>query len=155
MLIYKVIKTFGHDRGYSCVFRQPNATHSNCSRLHGYALAFEITFIARELDENNWVIDFGSFKWLKNYLENMFDHKLLVAENDPFAKEICEFANKTGIATCVVIPNVGCEAFAKLVYDKIQEHLNKNSLYVRREVRVSAVKVSEHSGNSAIFEGYW
>ena len=39
--MYISTKTFGHESGLSCAFRQPNATHSHCSLIHGYALAFK------------------------------------------------------------------------------------------------------------------
>ena len=46
---YKITKTFGHDSGYSCAFRQWNAK-SNCSKIHGYSLGFEINLISHQLD---------------------------------------------------------------------------------------------------------
>ena len=52
-------KTYGHETGLSCAFRQPNATHSHCSLLHGYALSFKFVFGAQELDNKNWAVDFG------------------------------------------------------------------------------------------------
>ena len=39
MSTYKVEKYFGHDRGYSCAFRQWGAK-SDCRLLHGYSLSF-------------------------------------------------------------------------------------------------------------------
>ena len=38
--------------------------------LHGYSLQFKFTFEARELDERNWVVDFGGLKPLKAWLED-------------------------------------------------------------------------------------
>ena len=52
---YRVIKTYGNETGLSCAFRQWKAT-SHCSLIHGYALGFEVTFEASELDKRNWVI---------------------------------------------------------------------------------------------------
>ena len=66
-------KTYGTDRGFSCAFRQPKATHSHCSLIHGYSLGFKFTFEADYLDDKNWVYDFGNCKWIKKYLEDNFD----------------------------------------------------------------------------------
>ena len=55
-------KRYGHEQGLSAVFRQPNASHSHCQLLHGYSLAFTFTFSCKELDDKNWVVDFGGLK---------------------------------------------------------------------------------------------
>ena len=34
---YLSTKTYGHNIGLACVFRQPNADHSHCHLLHGYS----------------------------------------------------------------------------------------------------------------------
>ena len=69
---YASVKTYGHDRGLSCAFRQWKAD-SHCKWIHGYALAFEFTFIATELDTKNWVVDFGGLKKLEQWLRATFD----------------------------------------------------------------------------------
>ena len=79
---HKSTKTYGNDRGFSCAFRQALAD-SHCSLVHGYSLGFRFEFEAFELDEKNWVYDFGNCKWIKQYLEDNFDHKLAVDKNDP------------------------------------------------------------------------
>ena len=67
----------------SCAFRQPKANHSHCKFLHGYNLTAKFWFGANELDENNWVVDFGGLKGLKEKLKNQFDHTTCIAANDP------------------------------------------------------------------------
>ena len=62
---YYSTKTYGHEEGLSCMFRQPLATHSHCSLLHGYALSFSFKFGCNHLDDKNWVVDFGDLKDLK------------------------------------------------------------------------------------------
>ena len=57
----------------SCAFRQPQAK-AHCQFLHGYRLTAKFWFEANELDENNWVVDFGALKGLKQLLEKQFDH---------------------------------------------------------------------------------
>ena len=66
----------------SCAFRQPQAT-SHCRFIHGYRLVGKFWFGANELDENNWVVDFGGLKDLKKKLEQHFDHTTVIADNDP------------------------------------------------------------------------
>ena len=69
-------KTYNNDRGLSCAFRQWRAEHSHCKLIHGYSLGFKVIFECDELDERNWVMDFGGLKKFKNWLEDMFDHTL-------------------------------------------------------------------------------
>ena len=57
-------KTYGHNIGLSAVFRQLHAD-SHCRFLHGYSLQFKFTFGCDELDEKNWVVDFGGLKFEK------------------------------------------------------------------------------------------
>jgi len=141
-----VTKTYGHDLGLSCVFRQWRA-RSHCSKLHGYALSFEITFSARELDENGWVIDFGSLKPIKRHLEDTFDHKLIVAQDDPHLKVLREFA-ENDVVDMIVLPATGCEAFAKYVFNWVLRWLDKTP-----RVSIVSVTVREHGANAATYHG--
>lgn len=147
---YQSTKTFGHDLGISCAFRQWRATHSHCSKIHGYALAVTITFEAERLDDKNWVMDFGGFKDLKEELVNTFDHKLVVAHDDPMLAEF-QRMHKLGLADVVILPRVGCEAFAQFIAQAMVERGLKKSLGDR--VRLVSVEVREHGANSATFFG--
>lgn len=140
---YRSTKTFGHELGLSACFRQWRAD-SHCGYLHGYALAFTVTFEASRLDERNWVMDFGGLKQLESFLAQTFDHKLLIAEDDPQRDELCALAG-IGCADVLVLPAVGCEAFARLVFDKAA------SLYNNHRLRVLSVECREHGANSAIY----
>ena len=66
----------------SCAFRQPKAK-SHCKFLHGYRLTAKFWFGANQLDEHNWVVDFGSFDHLKKLLRDQFDHTTVIDKNDP------------------------------------------------------------------------
>ena len=140
--MYKVIKTYGHDRGYSCAFRQWSAK-SNCKYLHGYSLGFKITLQSPTLDENNWVYDFGNFSFLEVWLIQNFDHTLLVAQNDP-EKEMLKLLN-TKVARVIELEKISCEYFAEMTYEYIDEHLSNI------DVEVISVEVSEHGSNAAIY----
>ncbi len=140
-------KTWGHDVGLSCCFRQWRA-NSHCSLLHGYAIAVSVEFEAKELDERNWVIDFGSLAVIKSYLQDTFDHKLVVAEDDPQLDFLCQLSG-LGLASVVVLPAVGCEAFAQHIYGKIEGWLQDKGHSHR--VRCKSVTVREHGANHASY----
>lgn len=142
-------KTYGHNIGLSVAFRQWRA-ESHCRLLHGYALQVRLEFEAQELDNNHWVVDFGSLKSFKKWLEDTFDHKLLVAEDDP-ALLIFEQLEAADLAKIVWLPATGCEAFAKFIYEKAETWLVDTGYAPR--VGMRAVEVSEHGANSAIYIG--
>lgn len=148
--MFKSTKTYGHDLGLSCCFRQHAATHSHCSLLHGYAISVHLEFAARELDHRNWVMDFGGLKKVKDFLVETFDHKVLVAEDDPFLDEICGLQG-LGVAEVVVVEAVGCEAFAKMIAERVTAML-PITLDQGMRVWLSKVEVREHGANSAIWE---
>jgi 6-pyruvoyltetrahydropterin/6-carboxytetrahydropterin synthase len=142
-------KKYGHDLGISACFRQPAATHSHCSKLHGYALSFEFIFGCSSLDDKNWVADFGGFKKLKQNLIDTFDHKTVVDAKDPEMDFFIE-ANKKGIIDLVTMEHgVGCERFAEYAFNLAQRIVDK--AYPDGRVWVESCECSEHGSNSAIF----
>ena len=147
--MYLSTKTFGHDIGLSACFRQWRAD-SHCRFLHGYALAVHVEFAAAELDDRNWVVDFGALKGFKQWLVDTFDHKTLVASDDPELDYICSLGG-LGIADPVVVDATGCEAFAKLIFENASGWLDTNGYTPR--VWVHRVEVREHGANSAIYTG--
>lgn len=148
-MTYLSTKTYTQALGLSCAFRQWRADHSHCQFIHGYALQVRIEFKAFNLDRRNWVVDFGGLKEVKAWLFDTFDHRLLVAVDDPQRAEL-ERLGELGLADVRIVEHVGCEAFAKMVFDHVQAWLDHSGDGAR--VNVHRVEVSEHDGNSAIYE---
>ena len=110
-------------------------------------------------------MDFGGLKTFKNWAEYMFDHTTVVAEDDPHLKvfkemnEIGGGYDDRGIMDLRVVPAVGCEAFAELVYHQMAAFLeemkeqNGSRYPVGKDVRLVSAEVFEHSANSAIYCG--
>jgi 6-pyruvoyltetrahydropterin/6-carboxytetrahydropterin synthase len=141
--------------GYSTVFRQWRAEGTHCSFLHGYGISFKIIFEG-DLDERNWVWDFGGMKRAKNtidgvppkvWMDYMFDHTYIIAEDDPFLPAAIEM-DKAGIVQLRIIPATGAEQFAKFIYDKVSEFIK---IETEGRVRVVSVEFKEHAKNSAIY----
>ena len=147
MAKYYSTKTYGHNIGLSAVFRQPNADHSHCHLLHGYSLQFKFTFGCDELDNKNWAVDFGGLKPLKAWLEDHFDHKLCMDENDPMKDELLLLESK-GLAEIRQFDGVGAEKFAEHAFnyaDGLIREATNNRCYV------VSVECAEHGANSAIY----
>lgn len=132
----------------SCAFRQPSAK-SHCQFLHGYRLIAKFWFEADELDENNWVVDFGGLKDLKKTFEKMFDHTTVIAADDPHIDTFYELEKKNIIVLNVMNNGVGIERFAEWCWNTANEHVNNMT---NGRCRCIKAEVFEHEKNSAIYE---
>ena len=142
--------------GFSCVFRQWRAEGTHCRFLHGYGVSFRVWFEG-ELDERNWVWDFGGMKRAKGtidgmnpkaWMDYMFDHTTLVAEDDPGIGGF-KTMDQLGIIQLRVIPAVGAEQFAKYIFEKLNAFVQEET---NSRVKVARVEFMEHAKNTAIYE---
>lgn len=145
--IFRSTKSYDHSEGLSCCFRQWRATHSHCRLVHGYALAFKFTFCADGLDERNWCLDFGALKPVRAWLHQMFDHTMLVAEDDPERARF-EALAEAGLIDLRLVPAVGCEAVAQLAFETVNDLVRRQT---NGRVWVESVEVHEHGSNSATY----
>lgn len=141
--------------GFSTVFRQWKAEGTHCRFLHGYGVSFRVWFEG-ELDERNWVWDFGHAKRSqykidglnpKEWMDYMFDHTTIIAEDDPFINAFKEM-DRAGVAQIRIIPDVGCEKFAEYIYNKLNPWVLSDS---NGRVRITQVEVREHERNTALY----
>jgi 6-pyruvoyltetrahydropterin/6-carboxytetrahydropterin synthase len=151
---YQSTKVFD---GFSCVFRQWKAEGTHCKYVHGYGVSFKVWFEG-ELDEKNWVWDFGGMKRAKGtidgmnpkaWMDYMFDHTMIVAEDDLFLESF-KLMDRAGAAQVRILPAVGAEKFAEYVFNKLQEFIHTET---EGRVRIVRVDFMEHGRNSAIYEG--
>ena len=106
-------------------------------------------------------MDFGGLKEFKAWADHMFDHTLIIAQDDPnyidFVKlnQIKGGFNDSGLCDLRIVEGVGCEMFAKMAYDKMAELLKSGDMRypINPTVRVKSVEVFEHGANSATYEG--
>jgi len=142
--------------GYSCVFRQWKAEGTHCRFLHGYGVSFRVWFEG-ELDERNWVWDFGGMKRAKGtidgknpkaWMDYMFDHTTIIAEDDPFINAFKQMET-AGVAQIRITPAVGAEQFAKFIFEKLNTFVQEET---NGRVKVTRVEFMEHNKNTAIYE---
>ena len=149
--------------GFSCCFRQWKATTTHCQYLHGYGVSFKVWFEG-DLDERNWVWDFGGMKRAKTqidgmspkeWMDYMFDHTVLVAEDDPQLPYFQQANNSSnlgsqnkGILQLRIIPATGAEKFAEFIFHKLNNFVKTET---NKRVRVKQVEFREHGKNSAIY----
>jgi len=141
--------------GFSTVFRQWKATTTHCRFVHGYGISFKVYFEGN-LDERNWVWDFGGMKRAKTlidgkspkaWMDYMFDHTMIIAEDDPELKAFQQM-DKAGVAQVRVIPATGAEKFSEYIYNKLNEFVKTET---NNRVKVTKVKFMEHGKNAAYY----
>lgn len=141
----------------SCAFRQPNAVDNRldagtnserCSFVHGYQLKAKFWFSCKDLDDKNWVVDFGGLKSLKTILQKHFDHTLCIDKQDPLLPLFKQLHEAGGCDLRVMEHGVGIERTAEFCF-KIADKLIREQTNSR--CWVDKVEVFEHELNSAVY----
>jgi 6-pyruvoyltetrahydropterin/6-carboxytetrahydropterin synthase len=141
--------------GFSTVFRQWKAEDTHCRFLHGYGISFKVYFEG-ELDERNWVWDFGGMKRAKTlidgkqpkaWMDYMFDHTVIVAKDDP-GMGGWKTMDELGVIQLRIIEATGAEKFSEYIYNKLNEFVKTET---DNRVRVIKVKFMEHGKNAAYY----
>ena len=141
--------------GFSTVFRQWKAEDTHCRFFHGYGISFKIYFEG-ELDHRNWVWDFGGMKRAKTqidgkspkeWMDYMFDHTVIIAEDDPFIESL-KLMDNAGAAQIRIVEATGAEKFAEFIFNKVNEFVKTET---NNRVKVIKVKFMEHGKNAAYY----
>ena len=142
--LYKCTKTY---ENYPCAHRQFKSD-SNCCLIHGYSRSFVFTFGAQTLDQCGFVVDYGKLKWLKNHLDFMFDHTLLLPTDDPLLPQFHDLEMHGACAIRLMPYGVGMEGTAQYLC----EYADKNIRSITKgRCWVESVEARENSKNSSIF----
>ena len=147
------IQTSG--RGYSSTKRFSNlpcshrawAHDGHCHHIHGYSREFTFHFACNKLTKEGFVVDFSALKELRKWLEYMFDHTMLINEDDPEIELFKELHLKD-IIQLRVLPNCSMEGTAKFVYDWANDWLSTN----HNLAWCYKVEVRENDKNSASYK---
>jgi 6-pyruvoyltetrahydropterin/6-carboxytetrahydropterin synthase len=141
---YQSTKTYSN---LPCAHRQP-LHHGNCALVHGYSRSYLFTFGAQTLDRCGFVVDFGELKWLKDWLEYMFDHTLLLVPDDPLMDLFKQIEAGGGAAIRIMPYGVGMEGSAQYVCEYVDAELRKRT---KGRCWVNLVEARENDKNSAIY----
>jgi 6-pyruvoyltetrahydropterin/6-carboxytetrahydropterin synthase len=142
--------------GYSTCFRQWKAEGTHCKFLHGYAISFKVWFEG-ELDERNWVWDFGGMKRAKSniqgmspkaYFDYLLDHTTIISKDDPYLDNFQKM-HLDGVIQLRILESTGCERFAEYLHKVINEFLSEET---NGRVKASKVEVFENGRNSASYQ---
>ena len=127
---------------------------SHCNLIHGYALTFKFEFECDTLDARNWCFDYGGLRPLKDFLEDKFDHCMLLAQDDPYYATIKELGT-LGLAKITEVEKTGCEGLADFLYWYVNNEFLPNCGVAEAErVWCCKVEVRETPSNMAMRQGH-
>lgn len=143
---YRSTKSFWN---YPCAHRQWRHD-GNCALVHGYSRSFHFTFGACQLDKCGFVVDYGDLDWLKHHLEFMYDHTLLLCEDDP---QLPVFKKLDEVGACALrtMPlglGVGMESTALYLCNWVDERLREKT---KGRCWVVSVEARENDKNSSVY----
>jgi len=140
---FRSTKTY---RNLPCAHRRWQ--HSgHCAHVHGYSRAFTFTFRCTERTENGFVMDFGDLKPVKAWLEEHYDHTLLLDSDDPLLPDF-RALEVQGACRLVVYEDVGMEGSARFVFDWVAPWIKQHT---HGRVALESVECRENDKNSAIY----
>jgi len=84
----------------------------------------------------------------KEWMDYMFDHTFLVAEDDPYVESFMKM-DEMGVAQVRVIPATGAERFAQFIFEKLDPFIKEET---EGRVKITKVEFREHGKNSAMYE---
>ena len=134
-------------RNLPCAHRQWRHK-GHCAYIHGYSRQYTFYFEANEMDEHGWVVGFGDLKNLKRYLIEMYDHTMIIAEDDPELETFQEL-HKNRLCDLRIVPEVSLEGSARTALQKANDILLKMT---KGRARCFKVEARENDKNSAIYE---
>ena len=139
--MYSIKKRFGP---YPFAHRQ-HSHDGHCQYVHGHNWYFEVEMKSYKLDSTGFVFDFGKFKPFKNWLEYMFDHTLLINQNDPY---IDLFIKESSLLWDMrEVKSGSSEEIAVLVYNYLSAWLEDDA------EKLVSVTVIEDEKNGATYYG--
>ena len=118
----------------------------HCSYVHGYGRYVRLTFEATELDERGWVMDFGDLKGVKSWIESEWDHRTLIAADDPVIPEL-KALEKVGGINLNILPEgylPGIEESCRYLYDKLNPVIQRKT---NNRVEITRVEIWETEKN--------
>lgn len=142
-MVYRSSKLF---KGFTCAHRKWRHP-GHCAYIHGYSRDFTFWFEAHERDENGFVMEFGGLKMVREWLNEQFDHTMLLDADDP---EIPKFRDLEAAGACrlITFDDVSCEGTARYVYDNVAPWITEAT---GGRVWIVSVECRENEKNSAIY----
>ena len=132
---------------YPCSHRQWRHD-GHCAFIHGYSRSFHFVFEAETLDKCGFVVDYGGLKELKSHLDHMFDHTLLLNEDDPLMEDFKALEAKGACAIRTIPHGIGMEGTAQYLCEYADDLVRTKT---KGRAWVVSCESRENDKNSSIY----
>ena len=137
-------KTFSN---FPCAHRQYRHD-GNCHLIHGYSRSFRFEFGIQTFSKEGFAVDYGDLDELKAHLDYMYDHTLVLDENDPEMETFRELEKK-GVCMVRTQPlGPGMEGTAHYLGMWADMYLREKT---KGRAWVISVEARENDKNSSIY----
>lgn len=145
--MYQISKKFK----FECAHKLNNLREGHpCSCIHGHSYKVEVVLKADKLNDHGFVIDFGDLKLFQKFLDENFDHALVVTSYD-YNERDDRLSNQKYFVMPIEYNNTSAENFAHFFCNKIIQIFEHDLDFSQNVVSVK-VKVWETENNYASYE---
>ena len=132
---------------YPCAHRQYKHD-GNCAKIHGYSRSFHFVFGAHTMTKEGFIVDYGDLKEIKQHLDYMYDHTLVLDDSDPFMDDFLKLQN-LGVCDVRTQPlGPGMEGTAHYLCEWTDEMLRRKT---KGRAWVISVEARENDKNSSTY----
>lgn len=132
---------------FPCAHRQYRHD-GNCHLIHGYSRSFHFVFGIKTFTKEGFAVDYGDLDELKAHLDYMYDHTLVLDENDPHMDKFLEL-QELGVCMIRTQPlGPGMEGTAQYLCMWADKYLREKS---GGRAWVISVEARENDKNSSIY----
>lgn len=145
---WEIDKSFSFEMGHRVWAQELKHRHLSistdcaCKHLHGHSYEIKVFLGANTLDQSQMVTDFKNLNFMKEFVDNVLDHKFMIDVNDPMFEKITGWsaASVSGVKNFV---NLG-DYLRSLSYEDMTPVLSGPDTIVDSFVLVNFVPTSEN-----------
>lgn len=142
--MYTIDKSFEFDYGHRVWTQKLNSNFSldsvcACRHLHGHRGKINIFLTSDKLDDQGMVTDFKHLNWFKKFIDDNFDHKMILDINDPGLSLLSNLSKKELEDDISIVKEFGHSAYFNLSSDyffKFNNQFYKNYNFSEAEKEI-------------------
>ena len=132
--MYEVSRTFDWCMGHRIMGHE-----GRCRRLHGHNYRATVWVKSSRLDDNGFVIDFGELKAVEKWVDEYWDHRVLLFKDDP----LVELGENKGVSVVEFEHHPTAERIAEYLARLAVRYLGVSAGSVRVSVEETPRNVAE------------
>ncbi|MBI2297785.1 MAG: 6-carboxytetrahydropterin synthase [Armatimonadetes bacterium] len=153
-MVYRICKMFEVESGHM-LSKHPE----RCRFPHGHTRKVEIVLEARELDENDMVVDFKALKLAVSDFIDRFDHAMCIHVKDPiYAEMVAQYGGEGGRVIPYEVEDPTSEVMARQIFEYVTHRMegggtirngNGATYHLPATLRVRSVRLWETTSSWA------